>query len=364
MGAATKGALGIAAFAHNASAWSNVDGNAAVAFAANKAIEFRSDNVQTDVQLVDNLSMSGGITMIPGDQGNEFEKGDLSFDAKYETLEPLFAHCIGQDTAAQVGADPVYSHTMKILNDIFGIYGTIAVNYQTEVHEYPCVKVHGWKLECKKADQVAKFTIHTTSSALVRNGASGTNNTTNVSSATLPAGRNRLLFNQMICNLRAQDNIAFAGTDSQLIEGFTLEVARTVKQDDVTTALGKYVDEPQDNGFLKVTLNLQYSRYDSVNGTIARVNDMLSKNQAKCLITFTGAKPTGSAAATYLASFYLNGLQVRKGRPNITGPGLTPFSIDLEAHAVAAAPTTPAGWPDANSIGVVLQSTRSTSALT
>jgi hypothetical protein len=358
--AATKGAISVIAYKKNTGGvW-----NTPIVLGANNGIEIEKESIATKVEMLENPQLAGRIDLPGADKGNEHESGDMVCHFKFETLETLIAMALGTAGApAQVGADNAYKHTWKIKNDVFGIFGCLALGLQRNTYEYASFKMKGFKLDVDKSMQIAKLTFHLVASQLNINIGSGTNNNTTMASVTMKPGRQRALWQQVAVNLRPQDNTAFAATDAQLIEKFSIEVLRTFKEDDFTTSIPYIIDEPQDNGNLTVKGTFGFSRHDDGNNAMNRVTDMLSKAQNKCLISFVGPTVLGVGATNWSSSFYLNGLQIDNGKPNLPGPGLTPFTVAWEAHNVVAAPTLPANWPDNGAIGMIHVSSLNTDAL-
>jgi len=95
-----------------------------------------------------------------------------------------------------------------------------------------------------------------------------------------------------------------------------------------------------------------------------RLQDQLAKGQNKCLLAFNGGLVNGASSTNYQAQFYLNGVQiVDGGKPNVPGAAMPNPSVNWEAHQVAAAPTTPVGWPDASPLGITWISSKNADAL-
>ncbi len=70
---------------------------------------------------------------------------------------------------------------------------------------------------------------------------------------------------------------------------------------------------------------------------------MLAKTRKKMDVVFTG--PAASGAARYSQAFYLNDVQFESGQPQLTGPGLTPWTLNFKpmlclSHQLGSTPAT------------------------
>ena len=303
---------------------------------ADCGIEILQDGIAAEVALIPNEQISGSCQMRAGDRGAEFHRGDLSLNAKFDSLALPWALAFGKaGTPTQQGSDSAWKHAFRIGNDLEGLFATLVLDYQIEVREYPSVKVSGFKFECSQGDQVAKLTFPLIASSLNRNTTAGLNRTSTIPGITMPTNRQRLLFSQMAVRLNDADGPALGPSDVQFVNGFTLEMDRKLKNDDVTTQLGYLIDEPLQDGFTEVTGSLSFSKYATDN--IARFTEMLQKTRKKLDVAFTG--PVANGATRYAQAFFLNDVQFESGQAQIGGPGLTPWTLNFKAHVVSAAPT-------------------------
>lgn len=180
--------------------------------------------------------------------------------------------------------------------------------------------------------------------ALNRNTTDGVNRASTIPGITMSPVLHRLLFSQMTVRLGDADGPALGDADRQFVTGVTIEVDRKLKNDDVTTRYGTLIDEPSADGFTEVKGSLTFSKYAAENR--ARFTDMLLKTRKKLDVAFAG--PVISPAVRYAQRFLLNDVQFECGRPNIGGPGLTPWTVNFKAHTVPASPVGfPGGYTDA-----------------
>lgn len=358
---AAKGFKTVAAFGP-ASVW----GTAAL-LGAGHGLEIHSNNATSDVQLVDrDDELSGSSQSRAGDKGTEAHKISLAVPAKYETLANILAHAFGTAaTPVQQGSTAAYLHKLSSKTDIVGIFGTYVEDMQLEVHEYPGVKIVGWTFEIDPKTQKGKFTFEGVASGLNRNTGSGNNKTSTIASITMNAVRSRLLFSQMVLRMNDQSDIALASSggtldlgDKQLVNSLKISYRRPHMEDDFNADRGYLISEPHQNAKTEVTVTLGFSKYATDN--ISRFTDALAKTEKKMDIIFTG--PLAAVGYNYKASFYLNAVQFN-GRPQITGPGLSGFTVEGRAHEVASIGTgMPAGYTQALHLDIV--NTLATNALT
>lgn len=341
----TKGFLGIVGLKKSA-VWGTP-----VLVDADCGIEILQDGIGAEVALIANEQISGSSQMRAGDRGAEFHRGDLSLNAKFESLSLLWALAFGAaGLPAQQGSDSAWKHVLKLKNVLDGLFATLVLDYQLEVHEHPSVKVNGFKFECSQSDQVAKLTFPLIASSLNRNTSAGVNRASTIPGITMAPNRQRLLFAQMAVRLNDADGAALGPSDVQFVSGVTIEADRKLKNDDVTTQFGNLIDEPLQDGFTEVTGSLSFSKYATDN--IARFTEMLMKTRKKLDVVFTG--PVANGATRYSQAFYLNDVQFESGQPQIGGPGLTPWTLNFKAHVVSAAPAGfPMGYVDAVTTEIV-----------
>lgn len=172
----------------------------------------------------------------------------------------------------------------------------------------------------------------------------GANNESNRSSVSIVADRDVLLFGGMEVLLNAQSAGALSSTtDEQCISElkFGLELNHDQR---ITACSWPGIDEPTRGGsgsFATVTLDLTFSAVGS--GQRQRILDIISKDQLKGKVTFTGPTVSGSSPAVpHTFVIWLNGLQLKGDAPVVTGPGVMPMSLSLQAFTVGTLAT---GFP-------------------
>jgi len=174
----------------------------------------------------------------------------------------------------------------------------------------------------------------------------GANNESNRSAVTIVADRDALFFGGLSVLLNAQSAGALAIADEQCIS--EINFGFELNHDQRTTACSwPGIDEPARGGsgsFAMITLGLNFSGVGSQNRQ--RILDLISKDQLKGSLTWTGPVVVGSSpAVAHTFVIWLNGLQIKDGAPVVSGPGVVAMDLSLEAHSVGAVPTGfPAGF--------------------
>jgi hypothetical protein len=347
MASETIGALTVAGFKKGAT-WGTE-----VAVAAANGFQLLADNMGLDVKHAEQGGLRGAIQQRPPDVAAVLVPADFQAVFTYENLTTMLAQVMGTaGNPTQQGADLAYLHALKVASDIGGNFGTLVVDYQTEVHEYPSVKLGGFLIECAQGSDEGVCKIKFTGAAdkLNQNTASGTNKTSTIANITMNANEARLLFSQLTIRANAQGGAALSASDDLYVTGFTLEVDRGLKTEMVTTKRKTLTDEPRQDGYFMVKGTVALDKHDTASAT--RLAELIAGTAKKMSITFAG--PLCNGATSYSCVFYLNNVTFKQGRPNVTGPGLTPYTLNFQAYLASALPTGfPTGYTDALVIALI-----------
>jgi hypothetical protein len=349
-----KGALARAGF-KKSTTWGT-----AVLLGATNGVEFVSEGLTPDAQLIPDEQVSGSITRLFGDKGNEFHSGPIVLDAKYEGIETLIA--MAQGTAGvptQVGADNAYKHVFKIADSVDGKHVTFGIAKQVRFWEYPTCKVGGFSLQAQNGRR-ARWTFPLIPQTLNRNTVGGTNNNTTASTITLPANRDFMLFKDMKVRINLHDGIALDDTHLVYISEFGVESTRNFETDDVTTQYGYLIDEPVGDSWTDLMGTMNFSKYnDNAGGNDALVEALISKTRWKMTVTWTGP---AIGATTFKCTMYFPDIQFESGDVNVGGPQRIPANLKFRANRRLTVPTGfPATYTDPVTIEIINQ--RNTDAL-
>jgi hypothetical protein len=335
----TKGFLCLAAF-KKATVWGTP-----VACGAGDGVGFVSEDISVTREFIEDMQIEGAnSTQRQGEAGNKAYAGGLTSALRYEGLEVLIALALGKTGGTPTTVDTTgRQHIFKMeptIGSLEGLFGTLAVKKGAEVHEYTTCKVNGFELSCMPGER-AEITFNLLVHDFNQNTASGTNNNTTIANVTLPANRAFPIFSQMVARINAQSGAALDSTNVVHLSGFTLNVERNHAEDDFTTQFGDRIDEPIQDDWSKVSIDLEFSKFNdaSPGGNSALFAAQLTKAPQKMDIVFTGTDLAGAATQYFQHKLYFNGIQFTEGTPNVEGPGRTPFTLAGQAHRVTTAPT-------------------------
>lgn len=341
--AVVKGFMAVAAL-KKGSTW----GTAATC-GAGDGIEILSEGITGGSALIERRGLTGDSQMRSGVAGPETYSGSITMDAVYEDIGHAFGLVFG--TASTSGTQAPYTHTFTVLDDLEGIFGTLAIKADTlEVHEYESVKFNGFELSAAPGAP-ASLRFDVIPNDLNMNTSSGNNTLTTMTNVTLSSDRERALFSQAVVSLKAASTAtAITAADAVCLEGFTVNVARNLAGK-ITTCDGLNISEPQPNDFITVGGSFTVP-YHNATATAFHAWSV-AKTELMGSIVFTGA--SGGKTLTV----YLSGVQL-DGKPNISGPGASNVTFNFSAHAVAAANS---NFPSTDAIAVKLLTAHSTNYL-
>lgn len=131
-----------------------------VAVGAGHGVEFDADGLSPDVTLILNDAMTGTPFRAPGIKGNELHAGPFGPCPLYfQGLERLIAQVFGTaGTPTQQGGTLAYKHVFKCANSTAALAGTLVIDGQVRVREYPFVKLGGLSIEVAQ-NQMVKVTF-------------------------------------------------------------------------------------------------------------------------------------------------------------------------------------------------------------
>ena len=303
---------------------------------AGDGLEPVSESISQDVQLIDSEALTGSRTRGPGDRGNEFHAGDMESEMKYEGLDVLLAMVLGTAIApVQQGADDAYLHEFRVQDtDLEGLFGTLVIDKQLEVWEYPSVKVNSLTIAATSG-ALTTITANFIASNLNRNTSGGTNNETTILTITVPANRDFLLWEQLAIRMNIQSAGAIADADLVYPTEFSVTFNNNMVADDVSTRFGREIEEPCPDNFLEVTGSLNFARYNVENNKVVQAH--FDKVIQKMDVIFTG--PLADGATNFSFKVLFPSLQISSGDVNIGGPGRVPANFEFTSSKALVAPT-------------------------
>jgi hypothetical protein len=307
---------------------------------AGDGLELKTESITFDVQLIDSDGATGVRSRVSGDRGNEFHSGDATFDLKYRSLEVILGLGFGNvaDPVAQ-GGEAAYLHVFSPATSLTGLMGTLVLDKQVSVWEYPSVKVGSLSIS-GAAGQITELTATFVASNLNRNQNLGTNNFQTIGTITVPTERQFVLFEDLTVYLHDQSTDPLTDDDLIYPSAFEMTMNNNMATDQVTTRYKREIDEATEDGFFDVTGSLTFPVYETeriVN--VAQLKDPLAMQWqfvGNTLIT-----------ASYYPSmkFFFPEVKFGTASPNVGGPGRIGYDAPFSAARALADPDNfPAGY--------------------
>lgn len=339
--AVVKGFMATAAL-KKGSGW----GTAATVGAGN-GIEILTESISGSSALIENRHLRGDSQQRVGVAGPETYSGSIEMDAVYETVHVPLCFVFGTNSTS--GTQSPYTHTITILDDLEGVYATLALKADTlEVHEYPSVKFNGFELSASSGEPV-KIRFDLIPNDINLNTVSGNNTLTTMTNVTYASDVERVLFSQAVVRVIDSTTTLTSGHAVSL-EAFMVNMSRNL-QGKITTTFPNSIAEPQPGDFIKVGGSFTVPYH---NATAQSFHAWaIAKTALHADIIFTAA----SGSKTF--NVYLSGIQL-DGKPSVSGPGAANVTFNFTAHAIASAQT---NFPSADAIGITVLNSQSTSPL-
>lgn len=316
----------IASFVQAATWWTAVSANV-----ANKGIHIESDTIPIgSPELIPDTSL-GSPWEKGNDLGNTIVDSDITFKARYDSLNTLFGLCMGA-AAAPVQLDvtkSVYRHVLTLTPNISGKFGTYAVWDGVAVRENPSCKVTGFTLT-GTGGQALDLTFQTMSDDRI---VSGQVNTTLGSVTYLPEDP-RIIFDDIKIRLNAQGGAGLADSDSFYASDFSVTLARPHEAPFVTNRRSTR-SEPIANGKPTIRITANEAAYVDV----SRVTALRARTPYKMDIEALGAKFIDGSLYPYRLLIELPGVFFSRTAYPINGPSRIIPDLEWVAEQVAVAPT-------------------------
>lgn len=152
MSSIAKGYESIVGWKQNTATWGS---GLAALVGSGDGLELISESLTADSQLIENESVSGQATQLPGAAGNIFHNGDIVVPGYYQGCETLIAQVMGTAAApAQQGGTAAYLHVYTLAENHEGKEGTLVLDHSFVVREYPHVKLSRWEGNCENGKRL------------------------------------------------------------------------------------------------------------------------------------------------------------------------------------------------------------------
>jgi len=298
---------------------------------------------------------SAGLAFIQRtDKGKLEAGGGLEAYMRYEGLDVALALIMGTAGAPTLLDTTAYSNSYVMATNLTGLFATLAMLKKSDkVHEYPSVKLKGFKLA---GSMNAPVILSLDGIANLLELASTINTYTTMANITYPDRGNRVIMNNLTTfKINDESGAAVGDGDKIYPSGFELSFDRPISQDYVGG--NEDIDEPADDGFPVPTLKLDFPRYNDANHTFFTDWDAFTRKKME--IYFKGSLIESSCY--YEFKLTMPNLKVDNPEAAISGPGKIPAGLTLKLLGTNSAPTGMSGITKPFQIDV--QNTRSTDPL-
>jgi hypothetical protein len=305
-----------------------------VVIGASDGMLILSEGVESSPELLFDESLGESFTEC-ADLGNIVSEGDVEALFKYEGLLLPFALCMGIAGVPSLITDG-YQHTLKLADNIEGLFGTFAVDKIQKVFENPSVKVAGFTISGEAGDYL-RVTFNFIANTL--NPDSSTNTPGTMASVTAPIKCGNIVFNNGVILLKDQGGSAPADpSDRVLINSFELAFNRNISGDFVANGT-REIEEPQQDGQPEITLALGFPRYED----IRFIEDLFAKQYHELIATWTGDIVQGGSVDSNEFEIQLPKLVLIDANVPVANLGKMPFTAN---YRVLKASATPTGFDD------------------
>jgi hypothetical protein len=334
----------------------------AVACGATHGIEVLSLDTPGNAQLVDDLSLTGKVTMKPAVAGIKMVDVTFSANLRYEGFETAIALVLGTAGAPATVDTSAKQHTLKLADEFDGIFATLAYEIikDTTIIELTTVK---W-ISCSFKSGPGK-PVELTLKGIAHNyePASAVNTTTTIDTITLPSSREIAMFQHGVWAMNAQGGGALGGSDVLYVQDWEINIERQMDRL-VSTELGDKTSEPITSGFVKVSGSWTFPVLATgTGGNSGLMADQLALTAKKAKLTLTGATLIGAVTQKTGAVFWFPYLQLGEGKPTVGGPGQVAYQQPWQAVHATADPTGFTSGFGSYAVAIDIFSTRSTDSL-
>lgn len=318
----------------------------AVAIGAGNGIRILKEGVGREVENLPDESCMGSMASRVADDGVIKSSGAISFYGQYEGLESIVAQCFGTAGAPTTVDTSAKKHVFKINADQQGIFGTGAFDKVLTCDEMTTAKVKKVTIKgeaSKRVEVDVEFLVYDVTAS------SATNTLVTMASMTYPTPLEYIKTSQLVARINSQSGGALGSGDKVYVRGFEITLERNLIGDDYSTKHGRYIEEPIDDGKVKVTGKLDFRKYSDETGSCsALVTGLMARSRFKMDMTFTGTTLVGAATQYNQMLLYIPDLKFMGGDiPHIDGGGVAQWSGSFEAYGVASIPTGfPTGYTD------------------
>lgn len=137
--AISKGYASVVGWRKNPNTWGC---GAPVLVGAGHGIEILpGESLVSNTEFIENDGISGNATQLPGTKGRELHAGDLPMNLYFQGVERMIAQVMGLAGAPTLLGAGVHKHVFRIAEDSELLAGTLVIDGQVAVREYPFTKL-------------------------------------------------------------------------------------------------------------------------------------------------------------------------------------------------------------------------------
>jgi len=336
-----QGSAAKAAYKH-ASTWGT-----AVALGDGDQVEYASESIVPDVQLVESDQINGEALSGASDTGSVIVQGDLGgMDLKYSGHERFMRAVFGSaETPAADGAGFKHEFNFTLSNE--GEFGTLAFDKVVDAGTHSIHEIDSWKPMGATFDgqpgQPVKLTVRGIGRKL-QAGESATNAASTTWSLPgkggAPETRRLVKFGQVVIEVAEVTGGVVGAFSALCASAFNISLQRN--GDPVqTTCDGDYASEPSTDT-VEITGQLDFPIYNDDNHLLVEAN--IAKTVLSLRFTFTSPDEYDTGKP-YKWVLHVPGVQLTGGYPNVNTRGRVPLSVQWKAHNAAVAVDTDATMP-------------------
>lgn len=251
--------------------------------------------------------------------------GSVEAHMRYEGLDTLIAHAMGVTSGAPTASGSAWIQTFTLKNDMDGIYGTLAIQNNSNVDEYPTCKITGMTLSGENGQPVmASFEMIASDHRV----APTVNTSAALAGVTYRTTANKVYFDQGIIRLNDAGSAALDTADKICLRSFELNFTRPMEGAFGTCTGNNLTDEPSPSGMPECNLTIEFPRYS----TNSYFQVWSAETVKKIDMTFTGAAIGNATYKLFIEIPYAKIANIDAA----FGDGIIPQSIEFTCLAPVA----------------------------
>lgn len=319
----------------------------AVALGDGDQVEYASESIVPDAQLVDSDQINGEALAGASEVGQIIVQGDLGgMDLKYNGHERFVRAVFGSE-AVPAADGTGWKHKFDFGTSNEGEFGTLAFEKVVDAGAHTIHEIDSWKPMGMTIDGQPGQPVKLTVRGIGREMDLG-ESATNVASTTwsLPGkggaadARRLVKFGQVTVSVATVTGGVVGAFAPLCASAFNISFQRN--GDPVpTTCSGDYADEPSTDT-VEITGQLDFPIYQDDNHFLVEAN--LAKTVLSLRFTFTSPDEFDTGKP-YKWVIHIPAVQLTGGYPNVSTKGRVPLSVQWKAHNAATAVDTDAKMP-------------------